>query len=45
MAKTRFENQRTVFSSIKDTYLDFAENTSIHGIKYTALKDSNIYEK
>lgn len=32
-------------SALYETYRDFAENTSIHGLKYTILKEIGIIEK
>ncbi|CAH0550265.1 unnamed protein product [Brassicogethes aeneus] len=37
--------QRSCMSILSETFRDFAENTSIHGLKYTVRSDTNPYEK
>lgn len=35
----------TILGVVKKTYVEFAENSSLHGIKYTVRKDTTKVEK
>lgn len=39
------ERKKGFWSVVYETYKDFAENTSIHGLKYTVMKEIGTWEK